>query len=246
MGNLGVKVKTPILEVGNKSSNLLYNKEMHVYSSSQWSHVGSLNPQHKQNNSMEGNGLSISEYPEEWRQIAKLGEEPIWSVSKQNGQFFDIHRNSEWKDKILQVALKQGWVEKVPSFLVHFTDLETEEKKYMLMESKAVAELELDWLKEDDPDAYLEEKIGWALTDAAHQRLGFKPSNLLAYDMAACFYIEDFTPLDGVWWNDTLDVYDLSAPRAVIVPSKLSQWQFNGQNYEVVLKQNSEFKHFTM
>lgn len=246
MGNLAVKAKTPILEVGNKSSNLLYNKEMHVYSSSQWSHVGSLNPQHKQNNSMEGNGLSISEYPEEWRQIAKLGEEPIWSVSKQNGRFFDIHRNSEWKDKILQVALKQGWVEKVPSFLVHFTDLETEEKKYMLMESKAVAELELDWLKEDDPDAYLEEKIGWALTDAAHQRLGFKPSNLLAYDMAACFYIEDFTPLDGVWWNDTLDVYDLSAPRAVIVPSKLSQWQFNGQNYEVVLKQNFEFKHFTM
>ncbi len=219
---------------------------MHVYSSSQWSHVGSLNPQHKQNNSMEGNGLSISEYPEEWRQIAKLGEEPIWSVSKQNGRFFDIHRNSEWKDKILQVALKQGWVEKVPSFLVHFTDLETEEKKYMFMESKAVAELELDWLKEDDHEAYLEEKIGWALTDAAHQRLGFKPSNLLAYDMVACFYVEDFTPLDGVWWNDTLDVYGLSAPRAVIVPSKLSQWQFNGQNYEVVLKQNSEFKHFTM
>jgi len=34
----------------------------------------------------------------------------------------------------------------------------------------------------------------------------------------------DTLGLDGVWWQDVLDVTKLSAPRGVIVPSKVNTW----------------------
>ena len=54
--------------------------------------------------------------------------------------------------------------------------------------------------------------------------MGRGKSLALGMDYAATAYAEDVLDLDGVWWNDELDVSAYSAPRGVIFASKMGAW----------------------
>ena len=43
------------------------------------------------------------------------------------------------------------------------------------------------------------------------------------FDYVLPLYAEELG-YDGVWWEDILDIGKFSAPRGVIVPSKISSW----------------------
>src|SRR3546814_7378418 len=45
--------------------------------------------------SHEGHGLSVSTDPDAWEEIAKLGGEPLWELSRDGNRFLDAHGLSE-------------------------------------------------------------------------------------------------------------------------------------------------------
>jgi hypothetical protein len=60
------------------------------------------------------------------------------------------------------------------------------------------------------------------LTAYAEQKLDLG----LVFDMLALAYAEQVLDLDGLYWNERLDVYAYSAPRAGLLRSKMSSWTF--------------------
>jgi hypothetical protein len=190
-------------------------------------HVGTLDPTHKgvRGASQEGNGLSISLHPEEWTQIAKLGGGDTFKLSRKPGLFLDFHKLSKARrEQLTQWGLTQGWCEMQPRWKLVWVDSETEEPVHMLLDTEVSARSEQEFRQEEDESASVEPVQVPVLTPTALERLGFKVDALSTLDMLATFYVEDCTEFDGVWWNDMLDPYALSAPRGVIVRSRLPQW----------------------
>lgn len=63
-------------------------------------------------------------------------------------------------------------------------------------------------------------------TDKLRQRTMHSAEPVMVPDLIAMVYVEDATNLDGVWWQDRLDVSAYSAPRGAIVPKMLPLWAF--------------------
>ena len=67
-------------------------------------HIGTMKPSDKgrfhNKTSLEGNGLSVSEDPDAWRAIAKLGGFPTWSLTRDGSLFVDAHalQESHWQE----------------------------------------------------------------------------------------------------------------------------------------------------
>jgi hypothetical protein len=55
--------------------------------------------------------------------------------------------------------------------------------------------------------------------------LGFAPAQMQVPSMLATLYADKVLGIDGVFWEDLLDVSALSAPRAVISAGKLETWK---------------------
>jgi hypothetical protein len=60
-------------------------------------------------------------------------------------------------------------------------------------------------------------------TDSLRQRTKNDAAPVTVPDLVLTVYAEEHG-YDGVWWNDRLDVQNYSAPRGVIVPSKIKSW----------------------
>ena len=184
-------------------------------------HVGTMNPEHKKPGSHEGNGLSVSVHPEEWKQIVPgYVEGDIWILSKTGGLFLDaLKLSNTQKNMIKKEAEKAEWIITAENYRVTWYDDEEECERYMIFDSYAEAEKEAEFM--DEP---VTSEPGWKAGPVLTERLGWSPDVLLLEDIVTTFYVEDFTELDGVWWAEKLKVESYSAPRGVIVPSRLMHW----------------------
>lgn len=62
-------------------------------------------------------------------------------------------------------------------------------------------------------------------TDHLFEKVGMIPNHAVAFEFALTVFVDETTTLDGVWWEDRLDVrVGGSAPRGTIVPSRLDDW----------------------
>lgn len=180
-------------------------------------HVGDLNIKNKSSSSLEGSGLSVSKNPEEWRQIARLGNRDLYLLNNTNGLFLDAYKlNKNQKNNIINWGVEKGYVEPTETYRVLYGD-----GSYM----------EFDDLKKAKYEAGDEYKI------RLNKIGGLKPTDKLkfdtkqnridilqTFDLLLTVFIENTTDYDGIWWNDRLDVLDYSAPRGVIFNSKLKNW----------------------
>lgn len=198
-------------------------------------HVGSMQPEDKfaHGSSMEGTGLSVSLCPEGWRAIARLGALPTWQLSRPGGRFLDAHALSgAQKDRVLRWCAERGLVERGTLHVVRWVGGEEPEWRESWYADAADAQVEFEFLKDeapdlDDPDApVLLRRDGWLSTHALASRLTFEPPPMLTADLCLTIFAEDRADLglDGVWWNDELDVPALSAPRGVIHRRALAGW----------------------
>lgn len=212
-------------------------------------HIGTLDPKDKgvRGDSYEGHGLSVSECPDAWEAIAKLGGQPWWRLAPRAGatapKFLDWHATPrEQREAMLAWAADQGLVTPCPGFRVHYYDHDHAETVFINFENEADARAELAWMQEeyeeevdalkmmpDDghpgPAPHLEQFDGWKLTSLALARLHRVKADLgESAALAALLYVESQTDLAGLYWADTLSVASLSAPRAVIFPSRLTQF----------------------
>jgi len=187
-------------------------------------HVGFMDPQAKANGSYEGAGLSVSRHPKEWTQIAKLGGRPTWKLTKTSGSFLDARKLTKAEKRaIVTWGMQQGLVAPVKVWRFWFTD-ETDEICYMDFLSRKEAE---EALEEEEDGARIEEVeslIGTqALADRAYNSSATRdPVGVM--DLLLTCWVEDTTELDGVWWSERLDPDQFSAPRGVILPSRISSW----------------------
>lgn len=183
-------------------------------------HVGSLNPADKRKDSQEGGGLSVSVHPEEWTYIAKLGGLDTHRLvpDRRSSRFLDVHAMQEdQKSQALSWLIDNGYL-RVETLWKSIQPDEQGEASWTLHKTEQEA---LDELL--DEDGYVEAWDTPVATGKAEGRCGFRIDPMLAFDIALTFVAED-AGFDGVWWNDELDVYALSAPRGVINLTSLPQW----------------------
>lgn len=186
-------------------------------------HVGSLDASKKRTGSYEGAGLSVSTHPDAWRQIARgqvTGD--TYKVSKPNNVFLNAHKLTKPAIKsIADWAVEAKLIEPVLTYRVSHYDDELDSEVYSDYESLEDAKLEAD----DISDIKII-KGGYKSTDKLKSLTNnprITPTNILDYVLP--LYAED-RGYDGVWWQDKLDPSRYSAPRGVILPSKVSSWDF--------------------
>lgn len=187
-------------------------------------HVGDMNPQSKRPGSYEGSGLSVSVNPEEWQYIAGIGGD-LWELTKQGNRFLNFHRISKAQRKqITEWGIKQGYVEPITMWRAEWYDDEMEDTRYsdFLTEQEAQEELE----SYGEGKVYeVPESLNPTPKLLSRAQAGGGDNTMMAWDYLVIIYAEDMLQCDGVWWDDKLDQYALSAPRGVIFKDKLPSWK---------------------
>ena len=194
-------------------------------------HVGALTQKlrkpKRRSSSYEGPGLSVSLTPVAWEQIARLGGQNLWVVfrrdEQQQGHFVDLTGKKVHQFAPRAVAL--GLVVAAPVFRVWTTN-EDGEREFFEFTSEAEAEAEAEANVDDNNE--IEVVQGFRPT-AKLQKLwarDFSSKTIPDVLTVAVLYALDMeSEYDGAWWDERLDVERLSAPRGVIFPSKLHEWE---------------------
>jgi hypothetical protein len=189
-------------------------------------HVGSLNAQDKgrAGNSYEGNGLSVSLYPEEWAQIARLGNQ-TFQLTKPTASFLDVlELSADWRQAFEAQTLADGWLTPAQRWRIEWFDSEADESVHMLLKDEEAAHAELAYIGESEKTGDCRPVQVPIATAQLTARIGFAPDDLDAVALALTCWVEDHTRLDGLWWHERLDVGQLSAPRGVINLRSLPSW----------------------
>ena len=176
--------------------------------------------------SHEGGGVSVSACPESWREIARLGDAPVWLLRRPEGSlglFLDVHaaQGSPVGDCLDEAAIAAGLLRRSRLYQVTTTDEEGDEWVSQYRSRREAR----DNLDEDISPKDIEVIDGLVPTKALVKAIGWESPLLNARVHAWRVLIDRYQPdLDGLWWGDVFDPDGLSAPRAVILPSRLDRW----------------------
>jgi len=188
-------------------------------------HVGTLDAS-KKRDGYEGAGLSVSTHPDAWKQIARghvTGD--THSATKEGNKFLDAHGlSAAHNEQIKQWALENDYLAQQETVTVCYYDDEMEDDLCSTFNSMADAEAEYD--EELEHMDVSVDKGGIVPTDKLKKETR---QNRIESTGVLEFVLPIFAEqqgLDGVWWQDKLDVNRYSAPRGVIVPSKIKSWKF--------------------
>lgn len=193
-------------------------------------HVGTMDPTDKGRvcQSLEGDGLSVSVDPDDWRAIAELGGDPQWALTKPGNRLLGIHELSEGQRAgIREWAVNEGWLEPATLWQVSYTDTEVEDRRSMVFDDKEQAQGEFDEKREWEPDSEPEmtQVEGAAATAKLRQRVMNSCPPGSAEEYAQLVFTVDIAGMDGVWWADRYTPAELSCPRGVIAPHALSSFR---------------------
>jgi len=192
--------------------------------------------------SMEGLGVSVSECPEAWMQIARLGDGDTWRLTPrlQTGVFLDVHAISqEQEDELTRVAIAEGLLVEEPRWKAIWAVRDEEDEIMSLDEdyeysffgnrrsaavhARSMAPDGRTWRVDHVSMPVPTEKLRsiWA------ERFRDKLEDTTAAEVAWQVVLERDRPdLDGFWWNDLLDPDRLSAPRGMIFYSRIKNWEW--------------------
>jgi len=190
-------------------------------------HVGDLDGvRQKADSSNEGSGLSVSEHPEEWQEIARLGG-TTYILAKENsrpGLFVDMLRLGARRAVLEAEAVADGLLVSAERWKCTWWDSEYEEERYSVYSTPEDARAEC-----EESDGNVEQITLLVATKRlnAEWKSHFtgKLDDIMASDVALLLLLEGSGAYDGAWWNERMDVEALSAPRGVIFQSKLGEWK---------------------
>jgi hypothetical protein len=190
-------------------------------------HVGDLDASAKRADSYEGSGLSVSLHPDEWRAIARgFVSGSTWLLEKPGGNFVNAHALTDAdRSLILDWACAQELCLAADVFELRLYDDELDATTTQTFATRREAE---DENVDENADAIVLVP-GFASTPrldsmALQTRPALGAANVL--DLVLPILAEQIG-LDGVWWDDDLDVAQLSAPRGVISTTRLSEWSIS-------------------
>lgn len=182
-------------------------------------HVGSMNPADKRARSWEGQGLSVSEHPEEWTAIARLGGLPVWRLTRPDNRFLDYHTltDEQWTE-IAAWGIERGYVERLTVYRVPVDGEDGEGFFAFLSRDEADAEAD-GW--DDRPVTEAGALVATATFPDPTVAAGtIDPDQILTIAWLA----ETQPGFDGVWFDDLYAPDMLSCPRGVIHPHRLTAW----------------------
>jgi hypothetical protein len=193
-------------------------------------HVGNLSVSRKlSSSSYEGPGLSVSLYPEEWAQIAKLGGDTyaLSRIDGRPGTFVDMLKVDarSMRDSLTRLLVERGLVTREKRWYVRFTD---EDRKRTIGDFKTPEDANVEAESMDVHDVVVKSHTTAAATPALlrYWNQFFTDAEPVdAFDVGLNYLVNEEGRYDGLWWHEDLDVFALSAPRGVIVPSKIKQWR---------------------
>lgn len=202
-------------------------------------HVGTLDPLLKgcthNATSFEGAGLSVSNCPEAWRQIARLGDQPTWRLRKDGGKLLDVLKlDADQRALALAWAEKAGLLSPARIAEISYTDAEDGSTRTIQFDADApdaaeTIEAVMEMYQDDAPT--LKTIRGHKATKALIDRLGYQVPLGLAESLALTVFAEDVLApelgIDGLWWEETLAPELLSAPRGVIFRGALASWSIS-------------------
>lgn len=184
-------------------------------------HIGTFQPEHKKNNSLEGSGLSVTTEPTAWRKISPFINGELWELTKQSNKFLDVHKlNKICKQKIIDWGVENKYIELSLTYRVSYYDDELESEVYSDYTTKEEA-----FASADDPNDIEIIKNGIVATKKLKSRTLNACEPTIVLDCLIPVFVEDCLKIDGVWWNDALDVGVYSAPRGVITLTQLPTWK---------------------
>ena len=180
-------------------------------------HVGTLDITQKSNFSHEGNGLSVSNCPDAWRQITKgVTNGKTFMLQKCGMKLLDFYMlTAAEQAKIQNWAVSNGYVKETTLYKSITWD-EFGEEFFSLYESydEAFAEADEEVDRVRPVDGLLPTQ---KLKDISLVRIEL----LQVRDFITSLYAEQVLDYDGIYWDELLDVGIYSAPRGVIFNSKL-------------------------
>lgn len=179
-------------------------------------HVGELDvAPPADRDSHEGACLSASHYPEEWGRIARIGG-PLWRLHKPNATFMDFHRlGRKRRAALIKYAVSLGLLEPRLMWRISHFDDEIGETMMSLYSTFSEAAVEANFGTRPVPQR------AHATTPLLTQRFLHRPEDGYAARQWAFMAVAEIAGLDGVWWDDDLDVSCYSAPRVGIFRSRL-------------------------
>ncbi len=215
-------------------------------------HIGEIDIAKKSKGSYEGPGLSVSVHPGAWSHIAEIGTDGFILRKKELPlEFADALRLTKSEmTKINQWALENELLVYSEVFEVSYFAEDTETRRSFECQSREEAESEIeDMLRPRIKGPLLKLKATQKLLDISYCRdTPERISSALAFDYALIAYAEANLAVDGVWWEEELDAYELSAPRGVLFNQKLEHLEKIETSFETydledefVLEQHEEY-----
>jgi len=197
-------------------------------------HVGQLDPSDRAaqgKSSMEAFCVSVSEHPDDWRRIARLGAAPTWELSRPGAKWLDVLALSkEQEAEIAQWGIERGLARNADIWRAWLSD-EEGAPFYLSCASEDLAEQEADAENDEDgpgPDGcYVDHIKGLCLTEDGMARLERWCDPMDGLGGLVILYareVIDDPDVVGLWWNETHDPARLSCPRGAVLPEKLAEF----------------------
>lgn len=193
-------------------------------------HVGTMDRSMKVKGSYEGASLSVSIHPGAWSSIARLGGDGF-VLSRVDGEpvtFVNATKLSrDDKAAIVAWGKQEELLVDRKVFIASYYDEEDEARREFECSTReeALAEVE---------DLPRKRVLGPKLVLGATEKLltlsdqpisSHEIPSDFAYDLVLLAYVEKNLRVDGVWWDETLDVESLSAPRGAIFQVRMDAFE---------------------
>lgn len=207
-------------------------------------HIGTLNAddlgRNSGDSSLEGRCLSVSVCPNAWQQIAKLGGNPLWEMTRMGGgRFLDVHVVQSDQDLMAVIktwAIDKGYIEDVERWKAWRYDDELESTITMICDDldEALEEANLESEDESTEEVGVSQVVVSKATPLLASVVAAKPEAFHAEGVSADDFaimawcmeegVHQGLDLDGIWWRERLDPDVYSAPRGAMFPDRLTAW----------------------
>lgn len=206
-------------------------------------HVGTMDRDKKRKGSYEGTALSVSIHPAAWSSIARLGTDGF-VLTRVDGEPVTLANASKLtrdeKNTVVEWGKQNGFLVDKEIYIASYFDVEIEDvvKIECTTREEAAAEVE------DMPRRRVKGPV--IVLGATDKLLSISDQKIekqkipsdFAYDLAFLAYVEKNLNVDGVWWDETLDVDTLSAPRGAIFPGRIDAFEKHPMDFSHMFEED--------
>jgi hypothetical protein len=199
-----------------------------VYSPEVIYHVGTMRKDDAKASTwdQEGHCLSVSEHPDEWRQITTLTGDLWVARPTAPARFLEALELDEAQTRHIESwAISEGLVKVEQRWIATHEDDETDVAYDIVCETRdaALDEAGDDEEMVEDRDVFVGQAGLAAWGAGGPGSAGGRHS--LVWDMMLIAFASE-AGYDGVWWHETLAPESLSAPRGGLLEASMKSWSF--------------------